>query len=264
MSDVEFQRELSPDQLREALSLLDSTAGMKIGNLQVGDLNPGEEVDLGADQASTTTAMQGRLPAAEDSQHRTKHLNLAVVAFGGLGIAAATALTLLSWNQRSFTPPPLPEIAHEQLPNHPAAQLVTSVSPTRPVANPPADQSPGGSERPLSKLEGASSSSVGQAIHSDDHPAARDAVNNANAMPYTAQMATVTAVATKQTWSGERASRKPREAWWHARAVRVAAAKKRFWRRHWQAGAEVECVFFVCLAWQTQRAFYEPPRNVTQ
>jgi hypothetical protein len=37
MSDLEFQRELSPDQLREALSLLDRAAGVKPQNLLVGD-----------------------------------------------------------------------------------------------------------------------------------------------------------------------------------------------------------------------------------
>src|SRR5258707_7456529 len=39
MSDLEFQRELSPDQLREALSLLERAAGVKPQNLQVGDLS---------------------------------------------------------------------------------------------------------------------------------------------------------------------------------------------------------------------------------
>jgi hypothetical protein len=49
MSDLEFQRELSPDQLREALSLLDGTAGAQNQNSLVGDLNPAEEVDPEAD-----------------------------------------------------------------------------------------------------------------------------------------------------------------------------------------------------------------------
>jgi len=77
MSDLEFQRELSPDQLREALSLLDRTAGMKPQNLQVGDLSSAEEGDPGADEACETVATQDRLPAVEDLQQRTKHLNLA-------------------------------------------------------------------------------------------------------------------------------------------------------------------------------------------
>jgi len=74
MSDLEFQRELSPDQLREALSLLDRTAGMKPQNLQVGDLSSAEEGDPGADEACATMATQDRLPAVEDLQQRTKHL----------------------------------------------------------------------------------------------------------------------------------------------------------------------------------------------
>ena len=264
MSDPEFQRELSLHQLREALSLLDSTASGKIRNLRVGDLDAAEEVDPGADQASTTMAAKDRLPAAEDPQHRTTHLNLVVVAFCGLGIAAVAALTLLSWSQRALTPPALPGIARGQLPNQPAAQLVTSASPVLAVANLPPDQSPGGLERRPSKPEVAGSSRVGQANRGDDHAAVIDTANSASAIPYAAQAATVTAIATRQAWWDERASRKPKKPWWHARAVRVAAANKRFSRHHWQARAEIECFFFVCFPWQIQRAFYEPPRNVTQ
>jgi len=68
MSDLEFKRELSPDQLRDALSLLDRAAGAKPENLQVGDLSSAEGGDPGADQASTTMAAQAscdrRPPAA--------------------------------------------------------------------------------------------------------------------------------------------------------------------------------------------------------
>jgi hypothetical protein len=70
MSDLEFQRELSPDQLREALSLLDRAASMKPQNLQVGDLSSAEEGDPGADEACATLATQDRLPAVEDLQQR--------------------------------------------------------------------------------------------------------------------------------------------------------------------------------------------------
>jgi hypothetical protein len=38
MSELEFQRELTPDQMHEALSLLDGTARAKNRNLQVEDL----------------------------------------------------------------------------------------------------------------------------------------------------------------------------------------------------------------------------------
>jgi len=37
MSDLEFQRELSPEQIREALSLLDSMAGAQNQNVGIED-----------------------------------------------------------------------------------------------------------------------------------------------------------------------------------------------------------------------------------
>jgi len=77
MSDLEFQRELTPDQLREALLLLD-TGGMKIQKVQVRDLSTTEEVEPGVDRASTDMATQDQLPAAGVSQQRKNpHLNLA-------------------------------------------------------------------------------------------------------------------------------------------------------------------------------------------
>ena len=119
MSDLEFKRELSPDQLREALSLLDRAAGAQPQNLQVGDLSSAEGDDPGADQASTTMAAQGQLPAIEDLQQRAKHLNLVAAAFFGLAIAATATLALLSWSDRAPSPPLVSEIAHEQLSNQP-------------------------------------------------------------------------------------------------------------------------------------------------
>jgi len=74
MSDLEFQRELSPEQIREALSLLDSKTGAQNHNLRVEDQSPPEEVDLEVDQSSTITASQDRPPAAEDTQPRKKYL----------------------------------------------------------------------------------------------------------------------------------------------------------------------------------------------
>ncbi len=250
MSDLEFQRALTSDQIREALSLLDGTARAKLRNVQVGELSPAEEAGSGADQASTTAATPNRLPAAEDAHQRRHHLNPAL-AFYGLGIAAAAALTLLSWSERALTPPGLPGIAGEQLPNPQPAQLVKPAFPAL-AANAPPDQSSGGAERRPFKPQVAGSSHVGHANRDDDQAVVKDAANSANAIPY--------------AWD-ERASRKPKLAWWHARAVRVAEAKKRFWRRHWQARAEInrgECFFFGCLPWQTQRIVYRPPRNVTQ
>jgi hypothetical protein len=236
--------------MREALSLLDGAARAELRDVQVGDFSPAEEVASGADQASTTNATPNRLPAAEDAHQRRKQLN-PVLAFYGLGIAAAAALTLLSWSERALAPPALPGIVGEQLPNAEPAQLVKSASPAL-AANAPPDQSSGGTERQPLKPEVAGSSHVGHGIRDDDQAAAKDAANSANAIPY--------------AWD-ERPSLKPNEAWRHTRAVRVAEAKKRFWRRHWQARAEIdrrECFFFVCLPWQTQRIVYQPPRNVPQ
>jgi hypothetical protein len=252
--------------MREALSLLDGTARAKLRNVQVGDLNPAEEVGPGADQASTTSAAPNRLPAAEDAHQRGKHLNL-VLAFYGVGIAAAAALTLLSWSERALTPPGLPGIADEQLPNPQPAQLVKSASPALPVVNSTSDRSSHGSEGRRSKPEVESATPVDQANGGDDQAAVKGTTNSATAIPYAGQAATVNAHPAMQAWWDERASRKPKEALWHARAVRVAEAKKRFWRRHWQARAEInrrECFFFACLPWQTQRIVYQPPRNVTQ
>jgi hypothetical protein len=242
MSDLEFQRELSPDQLREALSLLDRAAGMKPQDLQVGDLSSAEEGDPGADEACATTATQDRLPAVEDLQQRTKHL--VFVTLCGLGIAAAATLTLLSRSDPALTPPSLPGIAHEQLPNQSPGQLVKSASPALPVANSPPDQGLGGSEQRPSTPE--VTGSVGHANRSDDRPAAKGEPNTVTAIPYAAQTATVISLATRQDWSGERASRKRKGASWHARTGRVAAAKQRFSRPHWQARAELKCFFFVC------------------
>ena len=260
MSDLEFQRALSPDQIREALSLLDGAARTKPRNLQVGDLNPAEEVDSGVDQAGTTTAASIRLPAAEDARQRRMHPNL-VLAFYGLAIVAAAALTLLSWSEGALTPPSLP------LPNPQPAQLVKSTSPALPVVNPASDRSSDGSEGWRSKPEPASTTPVNQANEGDDQAAVKGASNRASAIPHPTQTATVTAFATSPAWWDERASRKPKEVWWRPSAVRVAAAKKRFWRRHWQSLAEInrgECFHAACSRWQRQRAFYEPPRNVTQ
>ena len=141
MSDLEFQRELSPEQMREALSLLDSTAGTQNQTVQIEDLRPAEEVNPEPDQSSTTMATQDRPPGAEDPQQRKKHLNVAVVFFG-IGIAAAGALALLSW-QEGVPLPPTPRIAQEQFSKQSAAPAAKSDSPALPVAEPPPDQSPG-------------------------------------------------------------------------------------------------------------------------
>jgi hypothetical protein len=185
--------------------LLDSTARARLRNVQVGDSSPAEEVSCGADQASTATATPNRLPAAEDPRQRRKHLNL-VLAFYGLGIAAAAALTLLSWSERARTPPGLPGIAGEQLPNPQPAQLVKSASPAL-AANAPPDQGSGGAELRPSKPEVAGSSHVGHANRDDDQAAGKDAANSANAIAYAGQPATDNALAAMPAWRDERTSR---------------------------------------------------------
>jgi len=263
MSDLEFQRELTPDQLREALLRLD-TAGMKIQKMQVRDLSTTEEVEPGVDRASTDMATQDQLPAAEVSQQRKNpHLNL--VGFCGLGIAAAVALTLLSWSERALTPLPLPGIAHEQLSNEAPAQPVKITAAALVVANPQSDQNSGASEPIPSKPPVAGSSPVGHASRDDDQAATKDAGGSASAIHYAAQTPTVTGVATRQSWWDERESRRPKKASWHPRALRVASAEKRFSRRHWQARTEInsaKCFLFVCVPWQIRHVVYEPPRNV--
>jgi hypothetical protein len=259
LSDLEFQRELSPEQIREALSLLDSTAGTQNQTVQIKDLGPSEEVNPEPDQSSTTMPTQDRPPAAEDPKQPRKHLNIPV-AFFGIGIAAAGAVALWSWRE-SVPLPPTPGIAQEQFSKQLAAPAAKSDSPMLPIAEPPPDQSPGGSERqpPTPELAGLSG-------------AVRDAVNSDSAIPPVVPSATDDATSTSRARWNERVSRRPEHTSWHARAVRVAAAKKRIWRLHWQARAEDEwCIvacrrangewcFFGCRAWRAQPVFY----NVTR
>ena len=152
MSDIKFQRELSPEQIREALSLLDSRAGAQSQNLPVEELNPAEALHPKPEPSSAAIAMQDCTPAAEDSKQRKKHLNSAA-AWYGVGIAVAGVLALLSWDGRALTPPPL--IAHEILPNRVAAPPAKNASPALLVGNPLPDQS--GSERQPSSPEVAGS-----------------------------------------------------------------------------------------------------------
>jgi hypothetical protein len=265
MSDLEFQRELSPEQIREALSLLDSRAGAQNQNLRVGDLNPDAELDHDPNQPSSTMAAQDHTPAAEDLRQRRKHGNLAV-AFYGVGIAAAGALAVLSWSESALTPPPLLGITHEQLANQQSAPTAKSVSPALPVIKPLPDQSRGELERQPFMPEVAGSGPIGYANRDSDQAALKDTAKSDNAIPSAARSATIPAIGTTQAQSEERASRKLERESWHARAVRVTAAKKRSWRRHWQARAEIggKWCFFGCFPWRTQRIFYEPPRSATQ
>ena len=263
MSDLEFQRELSPEQIREALSLLDSRAGAQNQNVPVEEFDPAEELHPKPEPSSTAVAKQDFTPAAEDSKKREKHLNSAV-AWYGVGIAVAGVLALLSWGERAPTPPPL--IAHDQLPNRVAAPPAKNASPALPVSNPLPDQS--GSEGQPSSAEVAGPNPIGYASRDDDQAAVRDAANSENAVPSSARSTTIPAIGTSQARWDEGASRKPDQAWRHPRAVRVAATKKRFWRRHWPPRAEINggerCFFFGCFPWRTQPVSYEPPRTATQ
>src|SRR4029077_5043606 len=138
----------------------------------------------------------------------------------GLGIAAAATLTLLSRSDPALTLPSLPGIAHEQLPSESPGQLVKSASAALPVANSPPDQGLGGSEQWPSTPE--VTGSEGHANRSDDRPAPKGEPNTVTAIRYPAQPATVISPATRQDWSGERASRKRKRASQHARTGRAA------------------------------------------
>jgi hypothetical protein len=251
LSDLEFQRELSPEQMREALSLLDSTAGAQNQTVQIEDLRPADEVNPEPDQSSTTMPTQDQPPAVEDPQPHRKYLNSAV-AFFGIGIAAAGALALWSWWE-SVPLPPTPRNAQEEFSKQSAAPTAKSDSPALPVAEPPPDQNPGGSERqpPTPELAGLNG-------------AVRDAVNSNSAVPPVVPSATDHATSTSRARWNERVTRRPEHTSRHARAVRVAAAEKPIWRVHWQARPEDElCIvacrrangewcFFGCRAWRAQ------------
>ena len=246
MSDLEFQRELSPEQMREALSLLDRTAGAQDQNLRIENLSPAEEVNPEPDHSSTTMAAQDRPPAAEDPLQRKKHLNL-VLAYFGIAIAAAGALVLLSWSE-SVLPPPMPGIAQQQPPKGSAAPPANSASSALPVARPPPDQSPGGSERQPSTPELAGLSGP-----------VSDAANSDRAIPPVVGSATNEATGASQAPWNERVSRGPEHTSRHARAVRVAAAKKRFWRRQRQARADGEWCFLACRRADGEWCFFACP-----
>jgi hypothetical protein len=263
MSDLEFQRELNPEQMREALSLLDGIAGAQNQNLRIEDLPPAKDLNPEPDCSTAIMATQDRPPAAEGPLRRKKHLNL-VVACLGVAIAAAGALALSSWSE-SVLSPPMPGIAQEQPPEESAPLPAKRASSALPVAKPPFDLSRGGSEpRPSTPELAGLSSAVSAAANSD------------NAISHVASSASDQATGTSQAlWNG-RVSRQSEHTWWRVRAVRVAAGKKRFWRRRWQARsdpewcflacrrADGEWCFFACRTRQAQRVLYEPPRSVTQ
>lgn len=264
MSELEFQRELSPEQMREALSLLDSTTGEQNQNSQVGVFNPAEEVDPEADQSSTTIATQDRPPPSEHPRQPKKPENMAV-AYYGLGIAAAhrhsgalvmvakraSASAICKDRSRGATEPA----------GSPPGIIA---SPPPPVATAPPGQNSGGSEPRFATPEVADSSPIEHASRDNDQGAVSDRAYSDGAAPYAAGPGIVPAMATREARRDEKTSRKPGPARWHAWAVRVATAKKRLYR---QARAEMNgsTCFFLCLPWSAQLTIsYEPPRNMTQ
>jgi hypothetical protein len=269
MGDLEFRRELSPEQMREALSLLENVARAQNQNLRIGDLNRVEEVDPKPYQASTTPAVQDRFPAAEGLQQCKKHLSLgkkhlnSAVALVGIGIAAAGALALWPWSG-GVRPLPTHVVADKQPPNQPPALPAIGASAALPVAKSPPDQSPGRSAgKQASAPELAGLSPIRYADRGDNRTAIGDASNSENAIPPVAGLVTNQAIGTSQARSGERVNQKSEHNWRRAQAVRVAAAKRRFWRRYSQARAEIyggAWCFFGCRAWATQRGFYESSR----
>jgi hypothetical protein len=261
MSDLEFQRELSLEQMREALSLLDSTAGAQTQTSQVGDLDPAEEVDREADQSSTTFATQDELSPSEHRHRPKRPVNMAV-AYYGLAIAAAGALVILSLWQSAPSPPPLPKIAHEELPNRPAVRPGLIVSPASQVAIASPDHNSSGLA-PSFSTSPEIGGPIGHPSRIDDHGAVRDRAYSDGAAPYAAGSGIVPAAARQAQWD-ENTIRTPGPAQRHARPVRVAAAKKRPYR---QARAEINgsSCFFLCVSWPAQRTVsYEPPRNMIQ
>ena len=141
------------------------------------------------------------------AQQRRKHLNL-VLAFYGLGIAAVAAMTLLSWSERLPTPPALPGMAGEQLPNPQPARWRKSLLPCSRL-----------SSLHLTKVHmdqtttdaGIAGSASSYANGGDDQAAEKGATDRASAIPHAARTATITAFATSPAWWDDRASRKPNE-----------------------------------------------------
>jgi hypothetical protein len=268
MSDLEFQRELSPDQLHEALSLLGNAAGAKrgrspAGELGAGELGAGENVDPETGKARAAMATH-RAPFATEDPQQAKRLNRSAIALFGLGAAAMAALALLSWSERAPTRPAPPAVAHRQVPARQPAPPAKSASLPLPIANPPSGRTLGGSEQGSANAAGSGSLVAGPA----DRDAAKDAAVAAGAIPGKADMgAAAAAVADEPAPPGEPAQHKPKEARRHSPAARIATAKQRPWHSLPPARVETnrgQCSFFLCLSWQARHVFYEPPRNVNQ
>ena len=166
MSEAQFERALSTEQMREALALLDGTANTKLGKLEVGNPAPAEPA---ADPASTTAA-ENWVSAEADPRHRKMRFNL-VVAFSGLGIAATAALTLLPWSEGELVSSAQPKTSSEQRANLQPTQLQDSGSIPF-SANLEFDQGSFASGRRDSKPEFAGPNPVDQSNRAEDQAAA--------------------------------------------------------------------------------------------
>lgn len=230
MSELEFRHELTPDQLSEALSLL-------------------ENANSKPEQAAANEAEPDRFSAAQDPAQRLKQLNRAALRFCGLAIAAALALTLMSWGESRPVPPSGQRIVYAQLPDElwpPPAKDASHPAPRAPL-----DISPGGSTRQPSEPT-IPDSRPGDANRADAPPTVKDAANVPTAASDAAETATPTATGKAKSRRHESRGQKPGEARRRSRNARVAKIDPG------------ECSVFACFVWQARHVFYEPPRNVTQ
>ncbi|MGH7065538.1 MAG: hypothetical protein ACREET_15790 [Stellaceae bacterium] len=223
-----------------------------------------KDADPGMNKADAAAATQRASPAAADPREQAKRLNRSAIAFFGLGIAAAAMLALLSWSERAPRGPAPPAVARQQAPVRQPAPLATSAALPLPIANPPSDRTPGGSEQGSANAAGPGSLPAGPAVRD----AATDAAGAAGAIPGKADTGAATAtVVSEPAPPDEPAQHKPTEVRRHSRASRIATAKQRPWHSLPPARVETnrgQCTFFLCLSWQARHVFYEPPRNVNQ
>ncbi|HEY1261671.1 MAG TPA: hypothetical protein VGF34_20670 [Stellaceae bacterium] len=246
MSELEFQHELSPDQLSEALSLLENAAGAKPR-----ESNSGGEAHSNPDRANADAAEPDRLSAAQDAKRRLKQFNRAALRFCGLGIAAAAALMLLSWIEGVPVAPPGQRVVYAQLPNELWTPPAKEAADTRPAADSPSIKAPRGSE-PQPAAPTVAGPDPEEASHDHSPNSVKDAANIPDAASDVAETATPAMAdngkSRRNAWKGQR----PKDARRRLRLARIAKVNRS------------ECLLFACLVWQPQHAFYDPPRNLTQ
>ena len=237
MSDLEYRHELSPDQLVEALSLLDGAAGTKTQNSRSGG-----EAGAATGPADAQTAEPDRPAAVRNLQQRTRRMYRAALCFCSLGIGSAAALAILSWGEPAPPLSPGPNAAAAELSKPaPPAPLAASSAAAFPAVGAAPGRTPDASER---------SEPPATPARLTDREAGQRA-------PATAQ---------GQPTPAPRASHKP-EARRHARAIRAAAANRQLSARYRPAHRDIDnsvCSFFMCIPWRLQPVSYEPPRNSTR